>query len=406
MAGLGLTHALNQYQQGLAWKQDQEELARQKSIRDLEDAANARGAEVIAAAKRSHEASFAAPTPRPQQAPTTPGGMNDAETAGLAQPAPQAAPQAPPFRPTPNLLLKAYEARGQAFADAGDFKNFAMNEAKTAPLRQQIRIDTVNRAIQEFDADSDPIKLVKTVYDTAVFDGKTVKDAEYIKGGEGAKGAPSGPDVIRVTLSDGSTKMVNPLKVKDAALAMIRDPQAQQQLMEYEFKERLKAAVEAQKNIQVETEKARQKRETDAAKARLDLGLEGAKHGFKVQQIGMENASAEKRTAMSSGATVKAATLGKEGRVEAATLSAGKERDANKKDAIFDQLHDELTRAWGAKGPNYSLDGKLTSDEMTSEGAQYARELVRDGKTLTEALKMAGAEIKKRRAAKELSGVR
>lgn len=359
MAGMGLVDALNSYQQGVAWKQNQEAVAREQKQRELEDAANARGAAVIDAARRAHEAS----QPAPQQAPTTPGGMNDAETAGLQQPAPPGAAPTP-FKPTPALLLKAYEARGTALAEAGDFKSFAMNEAKAAPLRQQIRTETIGRALQEYEADTDPVKLIKTVYDTAIFDGKTVKDAQYVRGGKGGqKGAPSGPDMIRVTLSDGSTKMVNPLKVKDAALAMLRDPATQAELAAFEFKERLKAAIDATSKKDIESHKGDVQKGLEDVKAGHAKDLAGIKAAADASEGEKDRKSAEKRAGMAAAATRYSADKG---------LEAAGVRQAGKavKD---DEIMDALTRRFGA-----TAEGAFGKTRMADQGVADMATSVRE----------------------------
>ena len=149
---------------------------------------------------------------------------------------------------TPELMLKALDARGQKLAQAGHFDAFVANDAKAAGLRQQVRTQVLTKALQRYETDQDPAALAQTIYNDGIFDGKTITKSDLVKGGQGGlKGAPSGPDVIRFTLSDGSVKLVDPNKVPEQAMKMLQDPATQRELMMFEGKERLKAALE-QKN--------------------------------------------------------------------------------------------------------------------------------------------------------------
>lgn len=254
MAGLNLVGALDQYQQGVQWKQGQDENARALKQRDAFDAANKAASDVIAQAKAQYD----------QPAPSGEPAANEMDTGVNLSAAPK-----PAFKLGPDTLLKAYDVRGQKLAEAGQFEAFAQNEARVAPIRQQVRQQVIGKALQAYEADQDPVKLAKTVYDDGIFDGKTITNAELVKGGtSGVKGAPSGGDVVRFTLSDGSVKMIDPSKVPQAAMAMMRDPKTQQELMEFEYKERLKSAMALQKDTQIE----------------------GVKHKNKVEQIGLESA--------------------------------------------------------------------------------------------------------------------
>ena len=190
MAGLNLVGALDQYQQGVQWKQGQDENARALKQRDAFDAANKAASDVIAQAKAQYD----------QPAPSGEPAANEMDTGVNLSAAPK-----PAFKLGPDVLLKAYDVRGQKLAEAGQFEAFAQNEARVAPIRQQVRQQVIGKALQAYEVDQDPVKLAKTIYDDGIFDGKTIAKAELVKGGNsGVKGAPSGGDAVRFTLSDGS----------------------------------------------------------------------------------------------------------------------------------------------------------------------------------------------------------
>jgi hypothetical protein len=314
---LTLMDAVGGYQQGVDWKNRNDELK-------LQQAARQRGLDADAAAAKAYRDAMggdtapapagpglasvapanAAPPMGDPSAPTMP-----AEAApGLASTAP-AAPAAPAAaKPVPDkakAILAAYEARGNHFANAGDWHGYMENEAKVAPLRAQIRV----RAMQQYGVDKDPVALAKAVYPT-IFDGKEITAAEIVPGGDqnAPKGAPSGAPKMRVTLNDGTTSLVDPNEFVAKVSQSLVDPvafaqkQAEAQLWQakndYETKNKLKV---------------------EEVKGKNAMGLADVNHGYKKEEIGIQQAGAEKVANIHAGATMGAAGILADSREKVAT---------------------------------------------------------------------------------------
>lgn len=203
-AGLTAMDALGGYQQGVEWGQRQQELQRQRKLRDGADAANAEFGRVISEGQAKFDADWEA--------------ANPAQPAGLDSPATPR--QRPSYRPDESTLFRAAEARGIALARAGDVEGYFKNDAAVAPMRIKARA----AALQRFQADGNIEQLVRSAHAT-MFDGQDIESVETVKGGSGGlKGAPSGPDMVRITFKGGKTDLVKPEDVVGRIKASLTDP--------------------------------------------------------------------------------------------------------------------------------------------------------------------------------------
>lgn len=239
MAGLGLMQAVQGYQQGLAWKQQQDQIARQQEAQARIDEANRAAADVFSKSK----AEWA---------------MNGAQGE---------------YRPNDMTMLRAAEARGQHFAKSGDWDNFVRNEAAVQGQRARIRAS----ALQQYELNGDPVALMQTVYPT-IFDGKQIASVEKIGGTTGlsADGDPPAPPVLKFKLDDGTEGQVSPDDLVRRVKMTLVDPQRM-------------AALEIQNNLQQALVNARTTGTLKGIEARGEQArtTEGVKHGNKVDFEGV-----------------------------------------------------------------------------------------------------------------------
>ncbi len=380
--GLGLQSALRSYTQGVAWKQGQEQIARQQAQQQAMDEANKAATGVIDQSK----AEWA---------------LNGAQGE---------------YRPNSQTMFRAAEARGAALSKAGLWDQFLENEARIAPMRLRTRAD----AMQQYQVDGDVDKLARQVYPT-LFDGKTIQGSERIEGAEAVAGLPARSSKLKLKLSDGTEHVLDPQQLV-AQIKMSLDPDALKREAMLNF-ERAKANAKAEADIIVEREKGGQARQTEGVKGENKRRELDINHDYGLQLADVNNASAEKRADTSASATRYSADQGLKGRKYAADSSAGASRysadqglsaagiraknggadggaGGGKRDQVFDQIHDELIRGFGEKDPMSTSSTKL-GDEYTVRAARYAQDLVeKEGMSMRDALLKAGAELKKRRPPK------
>ena len=394
MAGLGLQNAVMAYQQGRAWRENQDQLELQKAKRDRINAANKAGSEVMTQAQAQHEAEQAAAL----EGWTKEKGTNE----GF---------QAAPFQMNENVMLNALNARSAALAKGGDWEDWMGNEAKAAPLREQVRTKTFDAALKQYEMDGDPIALAEKVY-PAIYDGrKIVRPIVGTSGGKGGGAATNaalaesnaqtglagassaseaGPETIRFELSDGS--MTKPMtheqlveRVKWASL----NPS---QVRDYEIKKRLQ---DAQLEFERNKQKARgeQDRETERVKGSERRGLAAIVADREDARAKADRESAERQT----GARVSATRYSADQGVAAAkvrTKGAGKD-DRTK---AFSDLHDEVRKTVGKQAMG-AFGGTKMADEDTLNMARYAEALMDNDESLGsgDAISKAVAEFKKRK---------
>ena len=273
MAGLGLTNAVQMYAQGADWRQrtdarakdeafqqgQRERLVKRQAVEDqqfdIEQEARTVGEKAYKDAMTGFQQQAGGPS------------LGDAGAAG-AQPGLQ---PAQPAQPDPaqmrdwnkQAVLRSLEARSDFYAGRGDVQGFMKNEAAAMPYRSEVRTQTIDRALQQYGADKDPVALAKSVHGV-LFDGLDITDAKQEQGGK-----------VTLTLSNGKTQSLSPDKLVQAAQYM-RDPKA---AAEYEAKTRwelMKAQIETNaKNDQADH------------KGSVDAGLEAVKHGNAVALEGV-----------------------------------------------------------------------------------------------------------------------
>ena len=295
MAGLGLTNALHEYQQGVAWNDQQKQQAVQNKQLQTIQAANAAGASAL---QQAHEDDVA------QQEKAWTDAGNDPSTF-----------QPKPFQMTPQILLAGMHARSDAIANSGDLDLWTRNEAATMPIRNQIRQQVIGKALADYNATGDGAALAQTVYPT-VHDGvsitgiKTGVDASA--GGQtAANGGQAPATTYQISTSDGQTHTLTGDQIAGMAHDAMLDPQ---KWADYEFQSRLQAAKTAQ---EIARDKSKAQAEGDQARQ-----TETVKGGYHLQGIGLEGAN---RLAVAQGnnqATLGAAGISAKGRVDAAGIAA------------------------------------------------------------------------------------
>lgn len=364
---LGLINAVSQYQQGKAWAQGQQEYARAQKQRADIDAANAEATGVINASK----AEWAANGAQGQ------------------------------YRPNDMTMFKAAEARGMALAKRGLWDQYLQNDAQVAPMRIKARAT----ALQRFESDGDGDAFVRATY-PSLFDGKEIVGTEKIEGAEavpgtGLKARPSG---LKLTLSDKTEKVVYPQEIAEMVkLSLIDRVATAKREVEINF-ERAKAMAKSDADSRTEEVKAAHQRELEDRKARNLRGLKDVEFGGQKVLRGMEIDSRERvglrgnETSLKVGAGHDAASrYGADRRLEGSKLGLdSKEGGAGKKDALFDQLHDEAVRVYGDEQIG-ALGGTKTANENTQAIAAYAAALKKSdpGLSVPEALRKSTAEWKK-----------
>ena len=365
MAGLGLTNALQSYQQGVQWRQQQDLIAEQKAKKDKINAANQAGTGYIEEAKQAHEAEQAAALQEYTK--------NKGSTEGF---------QATPFRPNDKVMFGAAARRGDALLNAGLFDEYAQNRAAIIPMQIQSR----QAAWQKFQTDGDHGALGAAMYDT-IPDGKHVKSYDVLDGA-GPDGKKAGKK-IRFHLDDGTIKMFSPEEVEGMAMRAAMNPQ---ELAKVEFERDLIAA-KAREAQALEKLKAAEDRKTKKMEIDGKAGLAVLNHDREDSRAEADRKSAERQT----GARVSATRYSADQGVAAAkvrTKGAGKD-DRTK---AFSDLHDEVRKTVGKQAMG-AFGGTKMADEDTLNMARYAEALMDNDESLGsgDAISKAVAEFKKRK---------
>jgi hypothetical protein len=361
MAGLGLMNALDAYQQGVSWKQGQDEIARVQKQRAALDEANAAATGVITQSQQEWAA-------------------NGAQGQ---------------YKPNDVTMFKAAEARGQALAKHGLWDQYVHNEAQIAPMRLRAR----STALQRYQSDGDIEALARSVYPT-IFDGKEIVGVEKVQGAPGSEnlGLAARPTKLKLKLSDGTEQDMEPQRLVQIVQQSLIDPQTTLK-NEIELNlARAKESIKTEGKITVERTKGEEARKTEDVKATNTQQLEGVKFGNQKELASINNASAEKRADGNNKATLGAASIGAEARREAARIGADSKAESGpKKDQQYDQLHDEFVRVYGDTQMG-ALGGTRTATESTQAMASYAQALMKaqPGMSVAEAIRKSSEEWKKR----------
>lgn len=193
MAGIGLANAVAGYQQGVQWRQQQDQIAQQQ--------ARAAKQQALEAEREAVNQESAGMMKQALQDHVLRGGKPEE------------------FRPPEDLMFKLGERRSVSFLQRGMVDDFYANEAKLAAPRLQTRA----RAVQEYEADQDPVKFLMSV-NRSVFNGKDVKGVEKISATSGSPGEPPTNAGVRVTFSDGTSQVVDPDAVAKSVKIGLLDP--------------------------------------------------------------------------------------------------------------------------------------------------------------------------------------
>ena len=122
-------------------------------------------------------------------------------------------------------MLRATEAFGQQFAEAGQWQDYLKHEAAVHPQRLRVRA----KALQQYQLDNNVEKLLRTVYAT-VPDGQDIDGVEQVAGGAPVdRGtAPTAAKTAPMTLGQVQgkfdTEVMNPLGVKAEAPPPVVNP--------------------------------------------------------------------------------------------------------------------------------------------------------------------------------------
>jgi hypothetical protein len=260
MAGLNLSGAIDGYQQGVQWKQQQDAQQRLNE-------ANSAFKDTLAQRQKAHEQ-----------------GQMD-ELANWVQSGKSGdAFQAKPWQPGDLDYLQAAQARQTKLAQSGDYDNYVKSAAAMAPMVTQYR----QKALQEYG--NDEAALAKAVYPTFM-DGREVTSADYVDGTgpNGKKGARQ----LRLNLSDGSTQILPEGQLSNMVKQSTMNPQ--QQLAEANYLYDLKKkAFEADQTRQTEGMKQEGRLKLEDTKAGYAKDLAGVNNGYRLGQIGAMGAEARK----------------------------------------------------------------------------------------------------------------
>jgi hypothetical protein len=260
MAGLNLSGAIDGYQQGVQWKQQQDA---QQKLNDANEAFKA----TLADRQKAHEQ-----------------GQMD-ELSNWVQSGKSGSEfQAKPWQPGDMDYLQAAQARQTKLAQSGDYDNYVKSAAAMAPMVTQYRA----KALQEYG--NDEAALAKAVYPTFM-DGREVKSADYVDGAgpDGKKGARQ----LRLNLSDGSTQILPEGQLSNMVKQSTMNPQ--QQLAEANYLYDLKKkAFEAEQARQTEGVKQDGRLKLEGVKAGYAKDLASVNNGYRLSQIGAMGSEARK----------------------------------------------------------------------------------------------------------------
>jgi len=356
MAGLNLSGAVRNYQQGVEWRQQQDEMERQKAQRAIIDGANQAATGVIEASKAERALA---------------GAKGE-------------------YKPSDKTMLKAFEARSMALAKGGDWNAYVQNEIAVQPHRLRVR----GNALQAYEADGDFGKLIQTTYPT-MFDGKEIVGIERVGGmpSLASIGREATPLSYKVKLSDDTEREVNPEQVVKAIKLSLVDPA---KTAEREIEEnflRLKAQLDRDAKVDVERTKGDEERKTLGARGKQDVELEGIKG---TQEIALENVRFGNRR-----------TLQREDNKAALDRTlAGAKPDKPEKTGAADKIkdtkavHNEVTRVMGEQANTLMGSGGRISNEDTLKVSRYAKALIdKQDMEPGDAIQQAIDEWKKRRPA-------
>lgn len=369
MAGLGLVNALDQYQQGVAWKQQQQEIARQERQRQISEEADRAASGVIEQSRAEWARNGAQGT----------------------------------YMPNDMTMFRAANARGVAFAKAGDWASFVKNEAAVQPMR----IKTRANALQKFESDGIIEDLARTYFSTVGGGGRDVVGIERSEVKQ-FNADPSKPaeNLLKVKFADGSSVDVSPQGLYREVKTSLIDPvQYAQREIELNML-RAKSAIETGGKVVVEQARGAEARKTEGIKAENARGLEGVKfeHTKQIEDIKSDKAlglakvnttAAQKRAETSAAAAIQGAKIRAGATLGAARISADAKGDTGGMKATKDWQ--EMARRHFGSISGGPFGSSRISDKATLDLATAAQLIYQANKgagiTESQALDMAAKKI-------------
>jgi len=333
MAGLGLTQALQGYQQGKAWKEQQDYKANLQAANDA-----------FTASMDSDKAKWAMQGAEGQYAPTDEG------------------------------YLRASQARMAELAKRGMYDDYMRGQAALSAPITRMRQQALDRS------GGDEAELLRQVYPTFL-DNKEATTVDWVDG-TGPDGS-SGKKKLRMVLSDGTVKFFEPGQVTAMVQKSVQTPEMRLAEAQFLYNQKRDAS-------RAEDEKERKKEEQDRG---LDYSLNLAEfqHQLRLKEIKArgEEARDTKETApgravgggSGSGSALSEASL------DLRTIQQQRMRlDARRKEAL--SLLKERQAA--AKNLNLSADKKQALERADAEHAATMSRLDREDAALQRRLEGKG----------------
>lgn len=339
MAGLGLSDAVDGY---FAVKRDQERSAMLKDDlafqaeqrgrmrqqwgeedrrRQIEEEARAAGRAVFENAQRQQAGPGLGAVDNYMQRGGTDGSLPD-QSAIDAAPRPMGlaaaggAPAQPAaFKPTPKLVMDAYDAAAGVYLKNGDYEGFTKKFAESAAARTAYRNSALDDTLKQYRLDRDLGKLAKTAYST-INDGVDITDVVSVKGvrqlGNDGRVDPaqSVPATLSFKLSDGTT---TPPMTEQEVLQQIQFARMNpEKVLELEYKHSLTQAEIEARRIAAEREakaKGIEDRLTEETRTKGRLTLADVEQKFKAGESEKERATRLRERQIAAGATLGAANI-------------------------------------------------------------------------------------------------
>ena len=286
-----------------------------------------------------------------------PAGQDGQEQSGLAMPT-QA--QAAPRSLSKQDYLAAFDAQSSVYGNAGNVQKMMEVEAKSHPLRTEIRNEGLGQALASYNAHQDPVRLAKEAY-PLIRDGNEIASSETTPAGitftmkDGTKSSPMAPDLIAHQVQ---AAMLNSGKVA-----------------EMEFESRLK---------QMESEgKGRQDRLTEEQKAAAARVLEGDKGKNALGLAGVNNDASLLRTQQQGTNSLAVANIGARATLGAATIRSAADAGAPSPSLSVGAVNNAARRyntdgtlpplGMGAAGNAIRMQVLERADELSGPGGENQR---------------------------------
>ena len=196
-----------------------------------------------------------------------------------------------PYRPDPLTVVRAFDARGGALVQGGNFKAFMENEAVASGARLKAR----SQFLQEYEQNQDVDSLFRRAYATFP-DGDQVQSVEVLPAAAAAPGAQAAAPMLRITKTSGKVVEGAQDKLIGAIVRSLQDPAATAQKEAEVHFEYLKSLAQSKGKVPLEEAKGLEDRRTEADKQKGRLGLE-AVEGRNRKEVAGINVAGDIETA-------------------------------------------------------------------------------------------------------------